>query len=73
LFKERITHPDTERAALFAVLSAVTVIQARTLENDTVWEKVAALDDKELEKEVADMMVAYLTHPAAEADSKKTV
>jgi hypothetical protein len=45
-------------------LSAVTVIQARTLENDSVWEKVAALDGKELESEVTDLMVAYLTPPA---------
>jgi hypothetical protein len=40
------------------------VIQARTLENDTVWEKVAALDDKELEREVTDFVVSYLTRPA---------
>jgi AcrR family transcriptional regulator len=64
LFRERITHGDAERAALFAILSAVTVIQARTLENDTVWEKVAALDDKELEREVTDFVVSYLTRPA---------
>jgi hypothetical protein len=59
-----MTHADAERAALFAILSAVTVIQARTLENDSVWEKVAALDDKELETEVTDLMIAFLTRPA---------
>lgn len=64
LFRDRMTHADAERAALFAILSAVTVIQARTLENDSVWEKVAALDDKELETEVTDLMIAFLTRPA---------
>ncbi|MGO9340759.1 MAG: TetR/AcrR family transcriptional regulator [Terracidiphilus sp.] len=64
LFRDRITHAHPERAALFAILSAITVIQARTLENDSVWEKVAALDDRELEAEVTDLMVAYLTRPA---------
>jgi AcrR family transcriptional regulator len=64
IFRDRITHADPERAALFAILSAITVIQARTLENDSVWEKVAALDDGELEAEVTDLMVAYLTRPA---------
>jgi hypothetical protein len=62
-----VSGPDHTRrrgAALFAILSAVTVIQARTLENDSVWEKVAALDGKELESEVTDLMVAYLTPPA---------
>jgi hypothetical protein len=63
LYRDRITHADPERAALFAILSAITVIQARTLENDSVWEKVAALDDRELEAEVTDSMVAYLTRP----------
>jgi hypothetical protein len=61
-----VSGPDHTRrrgAALFAILSAVTVIQARTLENDSVWEKVAALDDKELETEVADFVVSYLTRP----------
>ncbi len=66
IFRDRIRHSDPERAALFAILSAITVIQARTLENDSVWEKVAALDDRELEAEVTDLMVAYLINPAKE-------
>lgn len=63
IFREQFPHADAERAALFAILSAITVIQARTLENDSVWEKVAALSDSELEAEVTDLMVAYLTRP----------
>jgi hypothetical protein len=59
----RITHADGQRAALFVILSAATVIQARTLENDSVWEKVAALDDKELETEVSNFMVFCLARP----------
>ena len=53
----------TETDELFAILSAITVIQARTLENDSVWEKVVALDDRELEAEVTELMVAYITRP----------
>lgn len=62
--RDRMTHLDPERATLFAILSAVTIIQARTLENDSVWEKVAALNDEELEQAAADLVVAYLTRPA---------
>ncbi len=70
LFRDRMTHADAERAALFAILSGVTVIQARTLENDSVWEKVAPLDDKALEAEVTDLMVSYLTRPVRESDKE---
>jgi AcrR family transcriptional regulator len=63
IFRGQMTHTDPERAALFAILTAITAIQARTLENDSVWAKVAALSDRELEIEVADLMVAYLTRP----------
>jgi AcrR family transcriptional regulator len=61
IFRDQFPHANADRAALFAIISAVTVIQARTLENDSVWEKVAPLDDKALEAEVMDLMVAYLT------------
>jgi hypothetical protein len=64
LFRDQIRHENAEGAAHFAILSAVTVIQARTLENDSVWEKVAALDDHELESEVTDLIVSYLMRPA---------
>jgi len=59
--RDRISHADPGRAVRFAIVSAVTIIQARTLENDTVWEKVAALDDEELERESTNLVVAYLT------------
>jgi len=42
------------------------VIQARTLENDSVWEKVAPLDDSELEREVTTLVLAYLLRIANE-------
>jgi AcrR family transcriptional regulator len=61
LFRERMTLADPEQAALFAILTATTVIQARTLENDSVWQKVAPLNDADLEVEVAALIVAYLT------------
>jgi AcrR family transcriptional regulator len=64
LFRDRFTRENPERAALFAILSAITVIQARTLENDSVWEKVAPLNDAELEAEATELMVAYLTQGA---------
>lgn len=66
LFRDRIAHADTRRASLFAILGAVTVIQARTLANDLVWQAVAPMDDRELEAEVTHSIVAYLTHPPLE-------
>jgi hypothetical protein len=47
-------------------------LQAQTLENDSVWEKVAPMDDKELEGEVTDLIVAYLTRSPAAHAAKKT-
>jgi hypothetical protein len=72
LSRDRIMCADPWQAALFAVLSAVTVIQAQTLENDSVWEKVAPMDDKELEREVTDLIVAYLTRSPAAQRTKTT-
>ena len=66
IFRDQFPRADAGRAALFIILSAITVIQARTLENDSVWEKVAPLDDKDLEAEVTDLIVVYLTRPAPE-------
>lgn len=44
------------------------LVELQTPEIDSVWGKVAPIDDKELEREVTDLIVAYLTRsPAAQA------
>jgi hypothetical protein len=67
LFRDRITHADGERAALFVIPSAVTVLQARTPENDSVWEKVAALHDKESKMELTDFGSPFRAQPFTRA------
>ena len=51
---------DAARAVRFAVLSAVTVIETRTLNNDLIWRTVLPLGDAELLDEVVGMVMGYL-------------
>ena len=62
-FKGRITAPDPERAIAFALLSAITVIEAHKLHDSPVWRQVLALDDDALAAETARAMAAYLAAP----------
>lgn len=58
--RKEIRRKDAARAVRFAVLSAVTVIQTRTLNNDLMWKTVLSLGDAELLDEVVGMVMGYL-------------
>lgn len=60
LYADEIKHEEKRRAVGFAILSAVTVLQVRTLQDDSVWKRVVPMEDKEIEKEMTEMMVKYL-------------
>lgn len=62
-FRARIAAADTERAITFALLSAITLIEAHKLHDSAVWRSVFPLDDDALAAETARVMVAYLTMP----------
>ncbi len=60
-FHDRIAAADRERSITFALLSAITLIEAQKLHNSPVWRRVLPLDDDALAAEAARGMVAYLT------------
>ncbi len=62
-FHDRIAAPDPERAITFALLSAITMIEAHKLHDSPVWRRVLPLDDEALAVEAARAMVAYLGRP----------
>ncbi len=59
-FHDRIAAVDPERGVTFALLSAITLIEAHKLHNSPVWRRVLPLDDDALAAEVARGMAAYL-------------
>jgi AcrR family transcriptional regulator len=66
LFRDRIGAADPERAAAFAVLSAVTVIEAHALHSAALWARMLPLDDEALAAEAARAAAAYLAASDAE-------
>jgi len=60
-FHDRIAAADPERSVTFALLSAITLIEARKLHNSPVWDRLLPLDDDALAAEAARAMAAYLT------------
>ena len=58
--KDKIRHPDPERAARFAVLSAATAIEGVALGEVSLWHTALPLSDKMLTVELTRQMVAYL-------------
>jgi AcrR family transcriptional regulator len=60
-FHDRIAAADPERGITFALLSAITVIEAHKLHHSPVWSRVFPLDDDGLAAETARAMTAYLT------------
>jgi AcrR family transcriptional regulator len=60
-FHDRIAVADPERGITFAMLSAITLIEAHKLHNSPVWRRVLPLDDDALAVEAARLMAAYLT------------
>jgi AcrR family transcriptional regulator len=62
-FHDRIAAANPERAVTFALLSAITLIEAHKLHDSPVWRRVLPLDDEALAAESARAMAAYLTTP----------
>ena len=62
-FREAISPTDPERAVSFALLSAMTLVEANKLHASPIWSRVLPLDDEALASEVARVMAAYLTTP----------
>ncbi len=65
-FGDRIASRDPERAIIFALLSAITVIEMRALHSAALWTRMLPLDDEALALEAARAMTAYLTSPQSE-------
>jgi AcrR family transcriptional regulator len=59
-FRSTIRAVDPERAITFALLSAMTIIEAHKLHNPLLWRRMLPLDDDALAAETAHAMVAYL-------------
>lgn len=57
---EQIRHAQPERALRFALLHAITSIEAVTLEPTSLWHSVLAEPDEALARELARSFVAYL-------------
>jgi AcrR family transcriptional regulator len=60
-FHDRIAAVDPERSVTFALLSAITLIEAHKLHNSPLWDRLLPLDDDALASEAARAMAAYLT------------
>ncbi len=60
-FQDRIAAEDPERAIVFALLSATTVIEVNKLHTPLLWRRMLPLDDNALATEAAKAMAAYLT------------
>jgi AcrR family transcriptional regulator len=59
-FRDRIAAADPERAITFALLSAMTVMEAHKLSVPLLWRRMLPLDDDALAAETARAMGAYL-------------
>jgi len=62
-FREQIAAADPERAITFALLSAMTVIEAHKLQPPLLWQRLLPLDDEALATETTRAMAAYLASP----------
>ncbi len=60
-FHDQIAAADPEWAITFALLSAITLIEAHKLHDSPVWRRILPLDDNALAAETARAMTAYLT------------
>ena len=66
-FRDRIVATDPERAVIFALLSAITVIEEHVLHASPIWARLLPLDDEALAVEAARAMAAYLISSRAPA------
>ena len=58
--REQIRHPDPERAARFAVLSATSAIEMAALDPSSLWHVALPLGEKAFAGELSRQMLAYL-------------
>ena len=58
--RDRIRHPDPQRAVTIAVLSVASSLEAAVLDAESVWYTTLPLTDKQLCSELARGLVAYL-------------
>jgi hypothetical protein len=59
-FRDRIAHPNPERAVLLGLLSVATVIEVRSLEQPSMWAEVLPISDEEMQAELTRSFIAYL-------------
>lgn len=59
-FREEIGHSDPERAILFAMASAATVIEERAIEEVSLWHTLLPMPDSELLDNLTRQVLAYL-------------
>lgn len=59
---DQIVHPFPQRGVQIAVLTALSAIEAITLEPTSLWDVVKPLSDEELAEELTQWFVAYLTN-----------
>jgi AcrR family transcriptional regulator len=58
--RAQIAHPNPRRAVTFALLSMVTAVEVRTLEEVSVWRELLPVSDRELHRELTRSLLAYL-------------
>jgi AcrR family transcriptional regulator len=59
-FRTEIAHADPERAVLFGLLTVGTVLEARALEEVSMWRELLPIPDREMQVELTRTVVAYL-------------
>ena len=59
-FRAQIAHPNPRRAVTFALLSMVTAVEVRTLEEVSLWRELLPVSDRELHRELTRSLLAYL-------------
>jgi len=59
-FRREIDHPNPRRAVMFALLTVVTAVEERALEQVSMWHHLLPISDRELRKELTRCFLAYL-------------
>lgn len=59
-FRAQIAHPNPRRAVTFALLSMVTAVEVRTLEEVSLWRELLPVSDRELHRDLTQSLLAYL-------------
>jgi AcrR family transcriptional regulator len=59
-FRAQIAHSNPRRAVTFALLSMVTAVEVRTLEEVSLWRELLPVSDRELHRELTRSLLAYL-------------